>query len=604
MEKGAVFMGRLSKSKIESIGVTYLKEIVNRHFLLEEDFRDKDKEMAYDGNIYILKENKDFSKENIFGIVPTQIKSHYDKENKKGKFKYIDKNKITYSVSIKDLLIYFKGKGVLYFQVFMTEDLSKKEIFYTALFPTKIKKYLEQKKKEDQKTININFYKLKENEIYSIARQFYSESKRQGIGEGQIVANTLSYKDVGQVDRFKFSIAQANDIFDVLEQMETGNISIYGVKKGSNLEIPIEWHDMSCCSARTRIEHDVIINGKVFYNEYEIEFGSDRNIIFILSENLQISTKDSKINFKAVGNLESIENDIKFLYEMRKSSKFIFHKRDFFEYGELLLPEEMLLLMHDTLILCKIIDNIGLEKKKKRIVIETEKKALTQLLELINKKFNVVQNENFVIENWKIEDKYYPILVFLEEGKSNKLCNIMSKDVNVNVRDAKGETYQLNTMVKIEQNVLNNLYYYDYGKMHQKIDSLEIKDLTYDSFNLVVLKLINVYDYRGDKEILYVAKHQLYKIGQFRNDIVYRINDLQIKKRLNIMTKEDIQYLKDILQNEGQNDILFAANVLLDNEVLAQKYFAMLDKETKKCFKEYPIYTLYKKLIQNTKKIG
>ena len=590
-------MEKISRGKIERASINYLSDIINSEPLLEEDFPTKDKEMSYDGNIYILKNEGELSKHNLFGTVPVQIKGHIDKKQK-----YIGKSKISYKVSIEDLKVYFKDKGVLYFQVFMSEDREKKEVFYTSLFPTKIKKYLNAIKKQEQKDLHIKFYKLNKQNIYSIVRQFYSETKRQGLGEGQIVSNTLSYKDMGQMDSFKFNVAQAKDIFDVLEQMEEGNISLYGVKNDSNLEFPIEWIEMSECCAKTKVKQNIKIGDKVFYNEYEVEFGSNRDIVLILSENLKISTKEKEIQFKVIGSLDTIENDMKFLYEMISNSRFEIFDEKYFEYGEVNFTKQMLGIMNDLKALCAILDNIGLKEQKKNIKLQNEKEYLIDLLKLVNKEFIELSGENFVIENWKIAKKYFPIFILLKTGEKNELFNIISKNVKVYITDSEGKKHQINIIEKIEQEVLNNLYYYDYEKMHELIDSLKVSDFTYDIFNAVVLKLINVYDYRKNKEILYVAKHQLYKIGQFRNDDIYKINDIQIKKRLNIMSEEDIKYLKKISKNETQNDILFAVNTLLENKALAQKNYRAIDKERKKCIREYPIYTLYKKLIQNTKK--
>lgn len=52
------------------------------------------------------------------------MKGHVDKNRK-----YIDEQKITYFVDLDDLEVYFQDRGVLFFEVFMTEDGKDREVF-------------------------------------------------------------------------------------------------------------------------------------------------------------------------------------------------------------------------------------------------------------------------------------------------------------------------------------------------------------------------------------------------------------------------------------------------------------------------------------------
>lgn len=51
------------------------------------------------------------------------MKGHVDKNRK-----YIDEQKITYFVDLDDLEVYFQDRGVLFFEVFMTEDGKDREV--------------------------------------------------------------------------------------------------------------------------------------------------------------------------------------------------------------------------------------------------------------------------------------------------------------------------------------------------------------------------------------------------------------------------------------------------------------------------------------------
>lgn len=53
-------------------------------------------------------------------------------------------------MALEDLEVYFNDRGVLYFEIFMSIDGRKREIFYASLFPTKLKYYLENAKKKKE----------------------------------------------------------------------------------------------------------------------------------------------------------------------------------------------------------------------------------------------------------------------------------------------------------------------------------------------------------------------------------------------------------------------------------------------------------------------
>ncbi len=74
--------------------------------------------------IWIYKDiNGTQDKRNYDDKVPVQIKGHVDKNRK-----YIDEQKITYFVDLDDLEVYFQDRGVLFFEVFMTEDGKDREV--------------------------------------------------------------------------------------------------------------------------------------------------------------------------------------------------------------------------------------------------------------------------------------------------------------------------------------------------------------------------------------------------------------------------------------------------------------------------------------------
>ncbi len=148
-------MSMPSNNKIEDRALGALRNIIDDHATMGHEFHSMDKEMSWDGSIWIYKDvNGTQDKRNYDDKVPVQIKGHVYKNRK-----YIDEQKITYSVDLDDLEAYFQDRGVLFFEIFMSEDGKDREIFYVSLFPTKLKVLIISKKSIDimQKTGYNNF---------------------------------------------------------------------------------------------------------------------------------------------------------------------------------------------------------------------------------------------------------------------------------------------------------------------------------------------------------------------------------------------------------------------------------------------------------------
>lgn len=156
-----------SNTKIEDRAIGALKNVVDDDLTMMAQFNSMDKEMAWDGYIWIFKQNNgDQSKRNLDDKVPVQIKGHIDETGK-----YINKEGITYPVDLVDLNIYFSDRGVVFFEIFMSKDGKKREVFYSSLYPSKIKSFLEKAvKKGNKESINIPFRRIKKKpeELYVV----------------------------------------------------------------------------------------------------------------------------------------------------------------------------------------------------------------------------------------------------------------------------------------------------------------------------------------------------------------------------------------------------------------------------------------------------
>ena len=119
---------------------------------------------------------------------------------------------------------------------------------------------------------------------------------------------------------------------------------------------------------------------------------------------------------------------------------------------------------------------------------------------------------------------------------------------------------------------------------------LTIKDI--ENLDLGLLKLINYADNKSDRHILQTCLEFAQKIVESDKSEYSILILLQIKKRLNILTQMDSNYLHSLM-NQSSVEIRFAAACILGNKEQARYLF---DKEfadeQKERFLEYPIYYL------------
>ena len=134
---------KYENTKIESRAIYALDGLIVPDDYLDKSFNSMDKELSWDGYIYSYND-KIFSNSTLEDKIPVQIKGHIDEQCKE-----INKKNIQYPVELVVLKNYFNDRGVLYFRVIMSEN--KTEIFYNALYPSKIKMLLDEAVRKNNK---------------------------------------------------------------------------------------------------------------------------------------------------------------------------------------------------------------------------------------------------------------------------------------------------------------------------------------------------------------------------------------------------------------------------------------------------------------------
>lgn len=585
-----------SNTKIEDRAIGALKNIIDDDLTMISQFNSMDKEMAWDGYIWIFKENNgDQSKKNLDDKVPVQIKGHIDEKEK-----YINKEIISFPVDLIDLDIYFNDRGVVYFSIFMSNDGKKREIFYSSLYPSKIKAYLERAdKKGNKNSINISFRKLKKNpqELYIILKQFSRESRIQGFGTGEIVQNTISLSGEEKITSITATVIGVNNELDFLQKLATGDVCFYGTTEKNRIKVPIKWSDKNKYFIRKEVKQKVIVDGIVYYEKYQISMSSDKEIFFYFSDNFKIDILNGKFDFSPRTKMEQIRKDAEFLLTFFKSEKLYIGENEI-KYGKVNISNDFIQSLNFFIDLDNILKELHFYYEvPHKLWTDEVKYQMINLVKMKKGMYNHNFSEKVHIYNWKIEDKYLPIAVIRhDEDECNNMVNaITTQSLRAAVSDIQGNFYTVPVFSFIDWHVIIKMYKYDYEYLYEQIDAAEINETTMNEMNNAALKLVAVYDSNGDKKLLEIALYCLNKMYELEVEREYvLINIFQIKKRLGILDEKDIKILNS--WNNQNLDVMFAQSVLLDDKDSAKKYWDKMGKELKKYLKKYPIFNLYNKL--------
>lgn len=595
-------------AKIENRALNALENIIDAHNTMSYQFNSLDKEMSWDGAILIYKDNGgNIDKTNYDSEARVQIKGHIDDptKNKSGKNDYLGKKRITCSVKLTDLKIYSKNGGVIYFEIFMSPDGKEIEVFYASLYPSILKIYIDEKEKKLAKkktrpkdpTTSIVFTKLEKDEriLYSIVKQFSIEREKQGTGEVALVRDMIMLKDINKVQSISATAVGVEDRCGILKRLCAGDICFYGKTEGNPYERPIEWARDAKFIMRKDVEKSIFIGDTLYYDKYEVEETSDDEFLLIPSKNFRMDLRNNKFYFKAVTGIKELKRDAEFLLNISKSTVLKINTSTL-SITNLRMPKELENALKFYIDINEVLSMIEVDFD--RPFKDIDEKVFRQLEDLIRIKKGL-QNHfltgKFNIYNWLLEDKYVPVVITRHDNDGeNDLHNaIYAKTLQASTTDGKQNYFEVPLFGNIDTHVLQKLYRYDYNWLKKQIDDEDVNEYTVEYLNQAALKLISIFDENKDYEALELAQYQFDKIKNMEKDKAYfTINTLQLKKRRENFTEQDIGKLREIA-NDSDAQISFGAKVLLEDRDGAEREFLKIDEETQALIKTYPIFYLY-----------
>ena len=585
---------QISSTKTEHRALNALESIIDDHSTMDYQFNGNDKEMSWDGFIWLYRiNNGDQSKQNIEARIPVQIKGHND-----SKHLFIGKKLIKYNVNLVDLESYATEKGVLYFQIFI--DGKNREIFYSSLYPSKIADYLETAKEKGNTTYyKIPFVKLekKPDKLYIITKQFNEEAKKQGTAYTSLVQDRIRSAELHKLKEINLSVVGASDFYSAFLRLRSGDICIYGKLEDDKYYRPIEWQDNAKFYAKRELNRFVAINGEIFYKKINIVINSDDCIEIVLSPNLIINLSEGVTILKVKSTIRELGYDAKFLLKLEEATAFeIEGYASEFRVSKL-SPEskkriQCIVDLFDTL------QMIGFDLDTYySYYTDKQKLQLSQLVDLRLGVYNDKLPGDICRYNWQIGDKYFPLLVIKEDDRIRLYNPVNNNEFSVywvSEDDPMGKKYRMPLFIDYSVDVLSNLYQYDFDVYYQQINDSEINCITANILLERSLVLINVYDRILDVRFLELAKYILTKVEPYIEKEFYILNEMQIKIRRNELCDGDLRMIESIDSDEIH--IQFGKNVILGDKKKAKALFDEFSEEEREIYKHYPIYTLYKQL--------
>jgi hypothetical protein len=578
-----------SSKQIEEDAIDYLKMALKKSKLINREISEGDREPIWDGHIYFYKNIK---KQNIDLVerIPVQVK---------GKDEYYEEN-VGYSIKRNNLEHYLTEGGILYFVVYLKDDIPT--VTYASLTPKVIKKVLlaSDKKKKKIKNISIHMKPLpnNEDELNFVFLNFIQKRKYQkGFAhidwrsQESLLENLESFD--GDLE-FKFI---GKDYLDILDYAISGELDLYYKPKGAMIPEPLI-DDIANLKIFEEKEMLVQIQGKerVYKTTFAYETKNDFTIDFHNGCSIRIQKKPDLVtltlNYSLSNILSKRLDGLEFIIELQKNKGIILNRKRLDFSDENIAKIDLNFLnkafnanirlkeLVDKLKISTDLDSTGWSKKDSRTIkILYDGLINKQIVSLDRADYNFIQVIPFANVH---------VLLFLiperENSKDYRIYNYSDYDIVLINEDR--QQFSKYEAVDLDQLILvDNFNIDDYISSY-----LSIKDI--ENLDLGLLKLINYADNKSDRNILQTCLEFAQKLVDMDKSENSVLNLLQIKKRLNNLTQKDSSYLHSLI-NHNSVEIRFATNCILGYKDQAIYLFENeFSDEQRERFIEYPIYNL------------
>lgn len=580
----------MDKSVVESRAINKLEDVLTRTEQIETNIAKGDKIPSWDGEL-IVYNSKKINKSNIMGNIRIQVKGHFQDD--------IDKKTIKHPVSKDDLKNFQTDGGCMFFVVIM-KNMDDFSIYYNSLLPYDLKLLLDDFP-ENQSSMSVEFSQYPKNDLQlqmKILRSFiYNRTKQIGTVQAAVSLREIQEDRLKDLDNLSFTLFQTGGhIRDMFQSAFRIPTYIYANTFNGKVSVPVEkvkFEEMTT----GEIPLDVCLNGNCYYKNIRIKKSIDDEQLLI-GQSFVCSTQYNKLNFDLKGNLSERITDLNFLlelYENKKSTLTIGNsysaefdledmRENYEEYKNHLMYLGIL-----QLALNKIGVKVDLECD---LLTEQDERTIQIIIKCVcGGSLLICDKELPQIINLKAANITVPVMVDRKSSNKYKLKSLF-EEINACVKLDNGELISAYLLMKKKSFLLiSNM---NYELITKEILQQEYTQELEPHVINFILNGISAYDecrnYELYEMLLKVSKWQ---ISNHETDI-NTLNYLQILKRNNEISLQEIEKLNDIKTKNQELQIKLGAAILLESKMEIKMYWKQMEGEQQALFKKYPIYYLAK----------
>jgi len=584
---------------IETIATSRLKEVISTTDVLSPHINEKDKELSWDGNVYIYSNKK----KNGIKKVPVQVKGTIKADH--------SKEKIVFPMDLADIENYLLDGGVMLFVVYISSDGKKKTIYYESLLPVKIK--ILKKRNEGKKRIPVECKSFPEDseKMVSIFLNFYEHMQRQRSYATADLKPIEELEKQGILEGVSVPIVTygklKNDVKNILFQ---DDLYMYARIKGSAIPQPLELIPLGLHLSE-KVDCDVSVGKNIFYSfiwKTQSENCTKFSIGKSFSLSLDMKNQQMVISINPDNHLKDIIVDTEFILAIAEMG--------YFQVGDTIIPIDV----------TKLFDENRIRKLKDRLEYCLKIKSVLDFL-----KIDVdIDLSTTTDEDYRNTNRLYSGLVkgkkvsgFAPNIPAVAKMNYLGMQILIGFKEAGQGLYNIydynsapTAFAYEEDGIFFPTSRYDIFKpdnfleianidLRKLIESyIELSDNNYIFVraNQMLLNLLTAYDKSNDSkpDILACAYDMAVWLVNAEIELsvlpisLRKLNLWQVMKRQNDLPAEVLKEVFQMAEDPEQpEEIKVGAYLILGDQIAVDNYFEKLSPESQAAFKNYPIYRFY-----------
>lgn len=589
----------MDNQKIENIAVTAVNRETNKYSRLLSDIKTNDKTISWDGQIFVYKKEK-FTKENLYGVVPVQIKGKLS-EN-------LTKDIIPYSLDVKDLINYKNIQGTFLLVVLInSRNTDLQQIYYKQLLPVDLELLL-QESSCLQKTKTIYCKKLTQDNpnLENLCFDFVFNKYKQ---EGQISGLMMDFKTAHEKNLPIHLLVKSRpqDLFQNLFNKEHYLYTSISFSEDKVLEIPLKGKGTISTVER---KINIYVDEKLIATKVPFIIHKDWRKEIILPNNIVINLMGTnmRITYQEKGSIEERIKSVKVMINICEASSLKIDRSDI-AYASIPNAEKVEMLRHRLAFLEDLYGILKFWGVNQEIDWEAFSpdcyRNINALAVALSNPNHYIHLPEFTLKNTcvrmvKIANLY--LIVLFKHIKDDiyaleNFFDLPKLECYISVGTEKILISRYTLMKSKQYECASNI---SWDNVKKDMCSIPFSTLYGEYLTSSLIAMLNAYDTTGNKQLFSLIKAvSNYLIENDPDNIPNIINRAQILYREKKFYRSDKEILLKIQQRSQTNiTAKLCISILLKQPDINSLYNKLTQKE-KEEFDSWPISHLWKKEKHN-----